>query len=74
MSVDTKNAVALNGLTAVYVMALYIIKNLDKNLYRTQLYKATLAYAIYAIARSLCFFTKTKLGFLPTFDFQLFWL
>ena len=42
MSVDTKNAVALNGLTGIYVMTLYTFKNLYKNLYGTQLYKATL--------------------------------
>ena len=69
MSADTKTVVALNGLTGIYVMILYIIKNLYKNLYRIQLYKATLGYAISAITRSFCFFTKTKLGFLPTFDF-----
>ena len=42
MSADTKTAVALKGLTGIYVMILYIIKNLYKNLYRIQLYKATL--------------------------------
>ena len=42
MTVDTQNAVALNGLTGMYVIKLYIIKNLCKNLYKIQLYKATL--------------------------------
>ena len=34
MSTDTKNAVALNGLTGIYVLTLYIIKNLLKNVYK----------------------------------------
>ena len=46
MSVDTQNAVSLNGLTGTYVMALYIIKNLYKRLYRIQLCKATLGWAM----------------------------
>ena len=61
MTVDTQNAVALNGLTGMYVIKLYI-KIVQKFIQNTTL--QGYSWMSSAISHSLCFFTKTKLGFI----------